>query len=132
MSTSASTTNVAPEQADAGASRRNDEPGPLSPEARRRGLIVVLVDSFLMWGGFFMVVPLISIHYVEGLGWAAGSIGLVLAIRQFAQQGVTPLSGMVADRVGAKGLICAGLLVRAAGFAMMAWAGTYALLLASA
>jgi hypothetical protein len=28
-----------------------------------------------MWGGFFMVIPLIAVHYVENLGWAAAAIG---------------------------------------------------------
>ena len=97
----------------------------------RRGLITILADTFLMWAGFFMVVPLISIHYVENLGWAGASVGVVLAVRQFTQQGLTPISGMLADRLGAKGLICAGLLLRSAGFAAMAWADTFPLLLLS-
>ena len=74
----------------------------LSDAARRRGLIVILADTFFMWGGFFMVVPLISVHYVDGLGWSAASIGLVLAMRQLTQQGLTLPGGMLADRVGTK------------------------------
>jgi len=104
----------------------------LSDAARRRGLIAILVDTFFMWGGFFMVIPLISVHYVDDLGWSAASIGLVLAVRQLTQQGLTLPGGMLADRVGAKWLICAGMLLRAAGFACMAWADTFPLLLASA
>jgi MFS transporter, DHA1 family, multidrug resistance protein len=104
----------------------------LSAAARRRGLTVLLVATFLTWGGFFVVVPLIAVHYVDGLGWAAGSVGLVLAVRQFTQQGSTTFSGALADRLGAKGLICAGMLVRALGFALMAWADTFPLLLLSA
>jgi MFS transporter, DHA1 family, multidrug resistance protein len=104
----------------------------LSEATRRRGLIVILVDTFFMWGGFFMVIPLISVHYVDDLGWSAASIGLVLAVRQLTQQGLTLPGGMLADRVGAKWLICAGMLLRAAGFACMAWADTFPLLLASA
>jgi DHA1 family multidrug resistance protein-like MFS transporter len=103
----------------------------LSEPVKRRGLITLLTDTFLMWAGFFMVIPLISIHYVERLGWAAASIGLVLAARQFTQQGLTPISGMMADRFGAKGLICAGLMLRTLGFASMAWADTFPLLLLS-
>lgn len=107
-------------------------PPGLSAAAKQRGLIVVLVDTFLMWGGFFMVIPLVSVHYVDALGWTAASVGLVLAVRQFAQQGMTPLSGVLADRLGAKGLICGGMFLRALGFALMAWATTYPLLMASA
>ncbi len=87
-------------------------PSAVDRRARRRGLTVLLLDTFLMWGGFFLVVPLISVHYVNGLGWAAGSVGLVLAVRQLTQQGFAAVGGVLADRWGAKGPICAGLLVR--------------------
>ncbi len=97
--------------------------------ARRRGLFAILAGNFFMWGGFFMVVPLISVHYVDDLGWAAAGIGVVLAARQLTQQGLTLFGGALADRIGAKGLICTGLLVRALGIAGMAWANSFALLL---
>jgi DHA1 family multidrug resistance protein-like MFS transporter len=103
----------------------------LSDAERRRGLAVLMVTTFFAWGGFFLVVPLIAVHYVDGLGWAAATIGVALAIRQFLQQGLTTLSGALADKVGAKGLIGAGMLVRAVGFAALAWADTYPLLLAA-
>lgn len=103
-----------------------------SDAARKRGLVVLLIDTFLMWGGFFMVVPLIAVHYVDGLGWAAGAIGLVLGVRQVTQQGLSLLTGALADRLGARGLICLGLLVRGCGFTAMAWASTFPLLLLSA
>ncbi|CAA9556983.1 MAG: hypothetical protein AVDCRST_MAG59-2233 [uncultured Thermomicrobiales bacterium] len=104
---------------------------PLSDADRRRGLVVLMVTTFFAWGGFFLVVPLLAVHYVDGLGWAAAAIGVVLAIRQFLQQGLTTFSGALADRVGAKGLIAVGMLVRAVGFAALAWADTYPLLLAA-
>lgn len=103
-----------------------------SAAARRRGLYTLLADTFLMWAGFFMIIPLLSIYYVEKLGWAAAAIGLVLAVRQFTQQSLTLLSGALADRLGAKGLILAGLLVRMVGFAAMAWANSFPLLLLTA
>jgi DHA1 family multidrug resistance protein-like MFS transporter len=56
----------------------------------------------------------------------------VLAARQFFQQGLTPFSGVLADRFGAKPLIAIGMVVRAVGFAAMAFAGTYGLLMAAA
>ena len=110
-----------------------DTPTPGHPDTpRRRGLLVLLVSTFFAWGGFFMVIPMISVHYVDGLGWTAGAVGLVLAARQFFQQGLTPFSGVLADRFGAKPLIALGMLVRAVGFAAMAFAGTYVLLMAAA
>lgn len=104
----------------------------LSETARRRGLIALLIDVFCMYTGFFMVVPLISVHYVDGLGWAAASIGLVLAVRQLTQQGLTMFGGVLADQIGAKMLICSGLAVRIVGFVLMAWATTLPLLFLSA
>jgi MFS transporter, DHA1 family, multidrug resistance protein len=82
----------------------------LSDAARKRGLAVMLADTFLMWGGFFMVIPLIAVHYVDDLKWAAGAIGLVLGVRQVMQQGLTLVGGALADRLGARGLIAIGLM----------------------
>ncbi|MGH2614197.1 MAG: MFS transporter [Thermomicrobiales bacterium] len=90
------------------------------------------MSTFFAWGGFFMVIPMISVHYVDGLGWTAGAVGLVLAVRQFFQQGLTPFSGVLADRFGAKPLIALGMIVRAVGFGAMGFAGTYGLLMATA
>ena len=84
-----------------------------------------------MWCGFFVVVPMISVHFVKDLGWAASLIGIVLALRQFVQQGLTVVSGAFADRFGARELILMGLIVRALGFMGMAWSDTFPLLLAS-
>lgn len=103
----------------------------ISEASKQRGLISLLITTFFMWAGFFMVIPLMSVYYVDKLGWAAASIGLVLAVRQFTQQGLTPISGMLADRLGVKALILTGVLLRVAGFASMAWADTFPLLLFS-
>ncbi len=103
-----------------------------SDAQKARATFVLLVGNLLMWGGFFMVIPLISVHYVKDLGWAASLVGIVLALRQFTQQGVTVLSGALADRFGAKELILLGLLIRVLGFISMAWAESFSLLLASA
>jgi MFS transporter, DHA1 family, multidrug resistance protein len=103
----------------------------LSAPVRTRALYVLLTGTFLMWGGFFMVVPLIGLHFVNDLGWAASSIGLVLAVRQFGQQGLTVFGGALADRFGVRGLILAGLLVRAIGFTLMGFAADFGTLMLS-
>lgn len=107
------------------------EPGTLTETQRRRGILALMVLNFFAWGGFFLVVPLVAVHYVDELGWAAGTIGLLLAIRQFTQQSLTTLFGIVCDRVGPKPLICIGMLIRAVGFAAMAFADTFPLVLGS-
>ena len=96
----------------------------LSAAARRRGQIVLLSISFLMYGGFFMVIPLVSVYFVERLGMAALVVGLALAMRQLLQQGTTLFGGALADRFGVRALIGAGVLIRAAGFVSLAWANT--------
>lgn len=103
----------------------------LSEPVRRRGIVALLILNFFAWGGFFLVIPLVAVHYVDNLGWAAGTVGLLLAIRQFTQQSLTTLFGIVCDRVGPKPLICTGMLIRAGGFAAMAFAGSFPLVLAS-
>ncbi len=103
----------------------------LSDQVRKRGILVIYANTFLMYGGFFMVIPLISIHY-QSMGWSTATVGAVLAVRQLVQQGLSLIGGIVADRVGARLPIVAGLLVRAAGFAWMAFADTPPTLFASA
>lgn len=97
----------------------------LTPAQRQRGLIALMFSTFFSWGGFFMVIPLMAVHYVDHLGWAAGTLGIVLALRQFTQQGLTTIFGILADRVGPRILISIGMLTRAFGFALMAYAESF-------
>lgn len=103
----------------------------LSPAARRRGLFTVFTVTFLMNAGFFLIIPLVSVHYVDKLGWAAAYIGLVLAVRQFAQQSLTVFGGALADRFGPKPLILGGVLIRAVSFVIMGYAAVPWLLMLS-
>jgi DHA1 family multidrug resistance protein-like MFS transporter len=87
--------------------------------------------TFLMNAGFFLIIPLVSVHYVDKLGWAAAFIGLVRAVRQFAQQGLTVFGGALADRFGPKPLILTGVLIRAVSFVVMGFAAQPWMLLLS-
>ncbi len=104
----------------------------LTPQSRRRGIIALSISTFFAWAGFFLIIPLIAVHYVDNLGWAAGTVGIVLAVRQFTQQTLTTLFGVVSDRVGPKALICGGMLIRGAGFGAMAQAESFWPVLAAA
>ncbi len=88
-------------------------------QARSLGKYFLLVDNMLVVLGFFVVFPLISIRFVDQLGWAALMVGIALGLRQFIQQGLGVFGGAIADRFGAKPLIVTGMLMRAAGFATM-------------
>ncbi len=91
-----------------------------------------MTGTFFSWGGFFMVIPLMAVHYVDHLGWAAGTIGIILAVRQFMQQGFTTIFGILADRVGPRVLIAAGMFTRAIGFVVMGFAESFAFVLGAA
>ncbi|PSH22103.1 MFS transporter [Yersinia pseudotuberculosis] len=94
----------------------------LVSQARSLGKYFLLFDNLLVVLGFFVVFPLISIRFVDQLGWAALVVGLALGLRQLVQQGLGIFGGAIADRFGAKPMIVTGMLMRAAGFALMAMA----------
>ena len=86
------------------------------------GAVVLALDSLLVILGFFVVMPMISLRFVDQLGWAVGVVGLALGLRQLTQQGLGILGGSLADKFGALPLIVGGMLLRAAGFASLAYA----------
>ncbi len=94
----------------------------LSDKERKRGLNALLVYTFLMVVGFAMLMPLVSIHFVNNAGMAAAVVGGALALRQITQQGLALVGGMLADRFGVRLMICLGVALRAAGFASLAFA----------
>ncbi|MEZ6999900.1 MFS transporter [Klebsiella variicola] len=89
-------------------------------QARSLGKYFLLVDNMLVVLGFFVVFPLISIRFVDQMGWAALMVGIALGLRQLVQQGLGIFGGAIADRLGAKPMIVTGMLMRAGGFAAMA------------
>lgn len=94
----------------------------LSDPVRKRGLNALLAYTFLMVVGFAMLMPLVSVHFVSNAGMAAAVVGGALALRQMTQQGLALVGGMLADRFGVRPMICLGVLLRAAGFASLAFA----------
>jgi DHA1 family multidrug resistance protein-like MFS transporter len=98
---------------------------------RQRGLNVILAGTFLMYFGFFVCIPLIAVRFVDGLGWSAASVGLILGARQITQFGLTMFGGALADRFGPKRLLLFGMFVRGLGFAAMGFANSFGLLLAA-
>ncbi|MGL4778833.1 MAG: multidrug efflux MFS transporter MdtH, partial [Aeromonas veronii] len=99
--------------------------------ARFWGRWFLALDTTLVILGFFVVMPMISLRFVDQLGWAAGLVGLALGLRQLTQQGLGIFGGSLADRFGARPLIVTGMLLRAVGFATLAWADSGAMLIFS-
>lgn len=111
--------------------RPEDAPRVLADLERQRGLNVILAGTFLMYFGFFLCIPLIAVRFVDGLGWSAASVGLILGARQITQFGLTMFGGALADRFGPKRLLLMGMFVRGLGFAAMGFANSFGLLLAA-
>ncbi|MGL4249993.1 MAG: multidrug efflux MFS transporter MdtH [Aeromonas sp.] len=99
--------------------------------ARFWGRWFLALDTTLVILGFFVVMPMISLRFVDQLGWSAGLVGLALGLRQLTQQGLGIFGGSLADRFGARPLIVTGMLLRAVGFAILAWADSGAMLIFS-
>lgn len=96
-----------------------------------KSLNALLVYTFFMVLGFAMLMPLVAVHFVSNVGMTATLVGAALALRQLTQQGLAVVGGMLADRFGARPMICLGVLLRAAGFASLAFASDAAWLFAA-
>jgi DHA1 family multidrug resistance protein-like MFS transporter len=101
-------------------------------DARRRGIGVLLANNALMSAGFYLLIPLLSVHLTRDAGFSATVAGAVLAVRQFSQQGLMLFGGAIADRAGYRPVIVLGLFVRAAGFMAFAAGDHLAVVLGAA
>ena len=94
---------------------------------------ILMVNQFTINVGFYMLMPYLAGYLAGPLGLAAWTVGLVLGVRNFSQQGMFLVGGTLADRFGYKPLIVAGCFLRTAGFLMLAFVDSLpAVLIASA
>ncbi|MFE6056920.1 MFS transporter [Kitasatospora sp. NPDC056446] len=84
-----------------------------------RSVRLLMVNQFTINLGFYMLMPYLAAHLSGTLGMAGWTVGLVLGVRNFTQQGMFLVGGTLADRFGYKPLIVAGCLLRTAGFAAL-------------
>ncbi|MFD8564519.1 MFS transporter [Streptosporangium canum] len=66
-----------------------------------------------------MLMPYLALYLSGDLGLAAWLGGLILGVRNLSQQGMFLLGGSLADRLGYKPMIMAGLVLRSIGFALL-------------
>ncbi|MCE0538229.1 MFS transporter [Kineosporia rhizophila] len=92
---------------------------------------LLMINMFGINLGFFLVLPFLA-GYMNGLGYAAGTIGLVLALRMLAQQGLTLFTGAAADRLGARPMIILGCALRVLAFGLFTLVGSLPGLIAAA
>ncbi|MFD9726076.1 MFS transporter [Streptomyces sp. NPDC059072] len=84
-----------------------------------RSVRLLMVNQFTINLGFYMLMPYLAAHLAGPLGLAGWTVGLILGVRNFSQQGMFLIGGTLADRFGYKPMIIAGLVLRTAGFATL-------------
>ncbi|GAA4786861.1 MFS transporter [Streptomyces sanyensis] len=84
-----------------------------------RSVRLLMVNQFTINLGFYMLMPYLATHLAGPLGLAGWLVGLILGVRNFSQQGMFLVGGTLADRLGYKPLIIAGLVLRTVGFATL-------------
>ncbi|MFJ4011508.1 MFS transporter [Streptomyces sp. NPDC090026] len=77
----------------------------------------LLLSSFLIPLGSFMVLPFMSVFLHERLGLGLGAVGAVLAAASLVQFSGGIAGGALADRIGLRRTMVWALAVRTAGFA---------------
>ncbi|MCX5302746.1 MFS transporter [Streptomyces sp. NBC_00160] len=96
-----------------------------------RSVQLLMVNQFTINLGFYMLMPYLAQHLSGSLALAGWIVGLVLGVRNFSQQGMFLVGGMLADRFGYKPLIVAGCLLRTVGFAALGLVDSLPALLAA-
>jgi MFS family permease len=96
-----------------------------------RAVRLLMVNQLTINIGFYMLMPYLAAHLTGRLGLAVWLAGLVLGVRNLCQQGLFLVGGTLADRVGYKPMILAGLLLRTVGFALLGVAEQVPVLLAA-
>ncbi|MBT2492851.1 MFS transporter [Streptomyces sp. ISL-96] len=84
-----------------------------------RSVQLLMVNQFTINLGFYMLMPYLATHLAGPLGLAGWLVGLILGVRNFSQQGMFLVGGTLADRLGYKPMIIAGMLLRVVGFATL-------------
>lgn len=76
----------------------------------------LLLSSFLIPLGSFMVLPFMSVFLHERLGMGFGTVGVVLAAASLVQFSGGVVGGALADRIGLRRTMLWALVIRTAGF----------------
>nr|WSZ95762.1 MFS transporter [Streptomyces sp. NBC_00857] len=92
---------------------------------------LLMANQFAINLAFYMLMPYLAAHLSGDLGLAAWSVGLVLGVRTFSQQGMFLVGGTLADRYGYKAPIMAGCLLRTIGFGLLGWVDNLPTLIAA-
>ncbi|WP_369231145.1 MDR family MFS transporter [Streptomyces sp. R21] len=106
---------------------RRSTTAPKSPRERTwkrlSPLLRLLILTQLAFNiGFFAVLPFLAEHLGTAIGMAGWTVGFVLGLRTFSQQGLFVVGGWLVDRYGVRPMVLAGCALRVAGFAWLGFA----------
>ncbi|MFG3256043.1 MFS transporter [Streptomyces sp. NPDC048172] len=90
---------------------------PFSAHGLNGGARFLLLSSFLIPLGSFMVLPFMSVFLHERLGMGMGAVGVVLAVASLVQFSGGIFGGALAERAGLRRTMVWALALRSAGFA---------------
>ncbi|MEV6616426.1 MFS transporter [Streptomyces sp. NPDC051051] len=91
--------------------------------ARLSPLLRLLILTQLAFNvGFFAVLPFLAAHLGGAVGMAGWTVGFVLGLRTFSQQGLFVVGGALTDRYGIRPVVLAGCVLRIAGFGWLGYA----------
>ncbi|MEH7177556.1 MFS transporter [Neobacillus vireti] len=82
------------------------------------GLLALYVDTLVMAIGFYMLVPILSVYFINHLGMSTVLSGSIIAVSGLAQNGLRFFCGIAADRIGYKKAILLGVGIRIVGFTL--------------
>lgn len=97
-----------------------------------KGVPLLFVNTLFYNVGFFAFIPFLSVYLIDQLHWTPALTGLLLMVRQVSQQGPTFFTGMLADKVGLKRIVCFGQVVRGLGFMAFAFISSPSAIFAAA
>ncbi len=92
---------------------------------RERVFLWANLSQLLGFCAFFAVPFLLPFYLEELRGWSAAQAGLLLTPLPLTMVVVAPLSGVLADRLGARGLAAGGLAVTGAGLVLLSRLSTH-------
>ncbi|UGT63089.1 MFS transporter [Nocardia asteroides] len=93
---------------------------------------LLLINQFGVNLGFYLLIPYLATYLTDDIGLSLAVVGVILGVRNLAQQGLFLLGGTAADRLGARGVIIAGCGLRTVGFGLFALGESMPVLLAAA
>ncbi|MFI1460545.1 MFS transporter [Nocardia carnea] len=85
-----------------------------------RPVQVLVINQFGVNAGFYLLLPFLAAYLTDSVGLTLAAVGLILGVRNLAQQGMFLVGGVCADKFGSRPMIMAGCLLRVVGFGLFA------------